>query len=128
MSAPKFKALTYRVEGIPYGTTPSQLIREYFSAEDHEYLTVRSLCPSVESIEDEEENGDLTATVFFRPRVPQPDGPRIQDNAIQVGRDFTGFTPLYVPSAAKGPIAAEYVYSEACFFLFPNENLHEAVS
>jgi hypothetical protein len=106
MALPRDKALTYRVENIPYGTTKEQLIKEYFYAEDQHDLEVRSLCPSVDCPEGEEEDGDLTATVLFKPRVPRPEGPRIQ-NIIQVDKSFTGFTPLYVPPQGKGPVAAE---------------------
>ncbi len=109
MAMPKVKARTYRVENIPWGTTSSQLIKDYFIIDDQDDLKVGSLYPSVDSPEGEEEDRDLTATVLFRPRVPRLEGPRIQQNVIQVDKNFTGFTPLYVPPAVTGPIAAEYV-------------------
>lgn len=106
MAEPKLKPLTWRVERIPKGTTATQLKKNLFYVEDQEDITVKSLYPSVESVEGEEEK-HLTATVFFRPRVPRPNGPRVQDRRIGVDEDFTGFTPLYVPKVGTG-IAAEY--------------------
>ncbi|KAK8255637.1 ankyrin repeat-containing domain protein [Phyllosticta capitalensis] len=101
MGTPKRKALTYRVENIPKGTTRAQLVKNFFYTEDQDDLTVKSLCPSVESIAGEVEK-ELTATMLFRPREDRPNGPRVQDNEIDVDKDFLGFTPLYVPAVEKG--------------------------
>jgi len=105
MSGGRPKALTYRVENIPFGTTKDQLVKDYFYIEDQHDITVKSLVPAVETIEGED--GDLTATVLFHPYERTPSGPRVQDDSIAVDKDFCGFTPLYVPSADKGPIVAE---------------------
>lgn len=105
MSGRRLKALTYRVENIPFGTTKEQLISNYFYIKDQEDIKVKSLVPAVDTIEGED--GDLTATVLFRPHEAQPDGPRVQDDSIMVDQEFYGFTPLYVPPKEKGPIAAE---------------------
>lgn len=110
METPKHKALTYRVQGIPKGTTRAQLVKNFFYAQDQDDLTVKSLCPSVESVVGEEEK-ELTATLLFRPREHRPNGPRVQDMEIEVDSDFTGFTPLYVPPGERGSndsIKAEY--------------------
>lgn len=105
MSTQKAKALTYRVENIPFGTTKEQLVRNFFYVKDQPDITVKSLVPAVETIEGED--GDLTATIMFHPHEPSPDGPRVQDDSITVDKDFRGFTPVYVPPADKGPIVAE---------------------
>lgn len=99
------KALTYRVENIPFGTTKEQLVRNFFYVKDQPDITVKSLVPAVETIEGED--GDLTATIMFHPREPSPYGPRVQDDSIAVDKDFRGFTPVYVPPVDKGPIVAE---------------------
>lgn len=102
------KAFTYRVQHIPLGTTPKDLIEQYFDEKHRPYLKVRSLCPSVDNPEgDDGEYCTLTATVLFRPEIPCKGGPEIQDDEIVVDKDFKGFTPLYVPPASKGPIVAE---------------------
>jgi hypothetical protein len=105
MSAQKTKALTYRVENIPFRTTKEQLVKNFFYVKDQADITVRSLVPAVETIEGED--GDLTATIMFHPHEPIPCGPRVQDDSITVDKDFRGFTPVYVPPAEKGPIVAE---------------------
>ena len=108
MSSGRLKALTYRVENIPYGTTKEQLVSNYFYVKDQGDIKVKSLVPAVDTVEGEE--GDYTATVLFHPHESRPDGPRVQDDSITVDRDFCGFTPLYVPPKEKGPIAAELVF------------------
>jgi hypothetical protein len=105
MSAQKPKALTYRVENIPFGTTKEQLVRNYFYVKDQADITVKSLVLAVETIEGED--GDLTATIMFHPHESIPGGPRVQDDSITVDKDFRGFTPVYVPPVEKGPIVAE---------------------
>lgn len=105
MSAQKAKALTYRVENIPFGTTKDQLVRNFFYVKDQADITVKSLVPGVETVEGED--GDLTATILFHPHEPVPGGPRIQDDSIAIDKDFRGFTPLYVPPGDKEPIVAE---------------------
>lgn len=105
MSSQKPKVLTYRVENIPFGTTKEQLVKNYFYVKDQEDIKVKSLVPAVDTIDGEE--GDYTATILFRPHESRPDGPIVQDDSIVVDPDFCGFTPLYVPSKDKGPIAAE---------------------
>ncbi|OBT72109.1 hypothetical protein VF21_09192 [Pseudogymnoascus sp. 05NY08] len=107
MLAQKVKALTYRVENIPFGTTKEQLVRNFFYVKDQAGITVKSLVPAVETIEGED--GDLTATIMFHPHEPVPDGPRVQDDSITVDKDFRGFTPVYVPPAEKGPIVADVI-------------------
>lgn len=102
MSDRKLKALTYRVEGIPPGTTEVTLIQEHFHEEDQQYLVVKSLCPSVD------ETDELTATVLFHPPEVPEGGPRYHDHHISVDPDFNGLTPLYVPKD-KRHIDAEYV-------------------
>lgn len=98
------KALTYRVEGIPPGTTKAGFITEYVDAEDQTHVEVKSLFPNHESAGGRH-NEVLTATVIFRSRLPRPEGPRIR--MLEVDKDFVGFTPLYVPPEGKGPIVAE---------------------
>jgi hypothetical protein len=105
MSVQKPKALTYRVENIPIGTSKEELVKSYFFLKDHPFITVKSLVPSVDTIEGED--GELTATILFQPSEPRPDGPLVQNEIITVDVDFRGFTPLYVPSREKGPIVAE---------------------
>ncbi|KFZ14209.1 hypothetical protein V501_03348 [Pseudogymnoascus sp. VKM F-4519 (FW-2642)] len=107
MSAQKPKALTYRVENIPFGTTKEQLVRNYFYVKDQADITVKSLVPAVETIEGED--GDLTATIMFHPHESIPGGPRVQDDSITVDKDFRGFTPVYVPPVEKGPIVADVI-------------------
>ncbi|OBT39216.1 hypothetical protein VE00_10383 [Pseudogymnoascus sp. WSF 3629] len=107
MSAQKTKALTYRVENIPFGTTKEQLVKNFFYVKDQADITVKSLVPAVETIEGED--GDLTATIMFHPHEPIPGGPRVQDDSITVDKDFRGFTPVYVPPAEKGPIVADVI-------------------
>jgi hypothetical protein len=103
-NARNLKPLTYRVETIPPGMSPEEL-KKCFYSEDQDYLKVKSLCPSVETEEDEE--GDLTATVYFHPPQRQ-NGPRIAtSDMITVDKEFHGFTPLYVPPKEKGHIVAE---------------------
>ena len=65
MSAQKAKALTYRVENIPFGTNKDQLVRNFFYVKDQADITVKSLVPAVETVEGED--GDLTATILFHP-------------------------------------------------------------
>lgn len=77
-----------------------------FHHDDQEYLEVKSLCPSVETPEGEE--GDLTGTVFFNPPEVVGRPPRIvNDDIMNIDKEFFGFTPLYVPLPGKGPIVAE---------------------
>ena len=106
MSDQRRKALTYRIENIPSGTTKESLVRLCFDVETRQYITVKSLMPAVETIEGKD--GDFyTATVLFHPHDSVPEGPKIQDKNIDMDHNFGGFTPLYVPPADKGPIAAE---------------------
>jgi hypothetical protein len=99
---PRF--LTYRVQNIPYGTSKEEL-KNYFYVEDRDDIKVKSLYPSVDTPEGEE--GDYTATIFFRPHDDPQRAPRIAIDEIDVDKTFIGFTPLYVPPKDKGPIAAE---------------------
>jgi hypothetical protein len=101
---PKPKFLTYRVQNIPYGISKEEL-KSYFYVEDRDDIKVKSLCPSVDTPEGEE--GDYTATIFFRPHEHYEREPRIAIDIIDIDKTFIGFTPLYVPKE-KGPIAAEY--------------------
>jgi hypothetical protein len=105
MASAKLKAFTYRVENIPWGITKEELVNSYFYIEDQDDIKVKSLYPSVDSIDGEE--CDYTATVFFRPREPRVNGPRASNDTITIDKQFCGFTPLYVPPKEKGPIAAE---------------------
>ena len=103
----KLKALTYRIEGIPIGTTENDLIRNFFYQEDQQYLKVKSFCPSVDTPQDNPQ--EYTATLLFHPREPRPTGPRLQNTDITIDKEFGGFTPLYVPSKEKGPVAADII-------------------
>ncbi len=96
--------LTYRVQCIPYGLSKEELI-DHFYVEDRDDIKVKSLCPAVDTPEGEE--GDFTATIFFRPRDNPRREPRIAIDVIDIDKTFIGFTPLYVPPKEKGPIAAE---------------------
>lgn len=98
------KPLTYRVENIPSGISEQGLVA-YFDPQDQPYLRVRSLCPSVDTAEGADD--DLTATVSFQPPEASNAAPRIVNDTITIDKEFYGFTPLYVPSKEKGPIAAE---------------------
>jgi hypothetical protein len=100
----KRKFLTYRVQNIPHSVT-KETIKDYFIQEDRRDIEVKSLCPSVDTPELQE--GDLTATVFFRSHENQEQGPRIASHNIDVDKSFMGFTPLYVPDKEDGPIVAE---------------------
>ncbi|KAF9875383.1 hypothetical protein CkaCkLH20_07203 [Colletotrichum karsti] len=100
MASRQDKAWTYRVENIPYDTTVEQLIERHFFSEDQNHLSVKSIFPSVDAIEGEEENFELTATVLFKPPTPRPEGLRVPPSSdITVSKQFQGFTPLYVPPA-----------------------------
>jgi hypothetical protein len=99
------KALTYRVESIPSGTSKDEL-KDYFHADDRKYIKVKSLVPSVDNRESED-YGDYTATIFFRPPDSSQAPPRLIDDSISLDKDFLGFTPLHVPPREKGPVAAE---------------------
>jgi hypothetical protein len=99
---PRF--LTYRVQNIPYGTS-KEALKSYFYVEDRDDIKIKSLCPAVDTPEGEE--GDLTATIFFRPHEDPQREPRLAIDDIDIDKTFIGFTPLYVPPKEKGPIAAE---------------------
>jgi hypothetical protein len=76
-----------------------------FYKEDQNDIIIKSLCPSVGTQEGVE--GDLTATIFFRPRGDHQRVPQVTNSEISIDKDFIGFTPLHVPPKEKGPIAAE---------------------
>lgn len=101
------KALTYRVENIPPGTSKEELVEKYFDREHQDDIEVKSLCPSCDSVDPDED--DWTATIFFRPR--DLDKGKLclanDDDTLTLSTEFFGFTPLYVPPKEKGPIAAE---------------------
>lgn len=99
------KFLTYRVQNIPDGTSKEEL-KGYFYMEDRDDIKIKSLCPSVDTPEGQE--GDYTATIFFRPHEDFERQPRIAIDTIDIDKTFIGFTPLHVPSREQGPIAAEY--------------------
>jgi hypothetical protein len=102
-SKPKF--LTYRVQNIPYRISGEDL-KGCFYVKDRDDIKVKSICLSVDTPEGEE--GDYTATIFFRPRENYEREPRIAIDIIDIDKTFIGFTLLYVLSRDKGPIAAEY--------------------
>ena len=93
MSSGRLKALTYRVENIPYGTTKEQLVSNYFYVKDQGDIKVKSLVPSVDTVEGEE--GDYTATVLFHPHESRPDGPRVQcrSKVCTVSKNILARTP-----------------------------------
>lgn len=106
MADHRVKALTYRVENIPPGTSKEELLERYFYREDRDDIKVKSLCPSCDSVDPDED--DWTATIFFRPRDPDRGELRLaNDDTLTISKDFFGFTPLYVPPKEKGPVAAE---------------------
>src|SRR5436305_13338257 len=86
---------TYRVEDIPAGTSPLQLIAE-FLAHDRPYIKVRSLVPAIEK-------GKLIATISYPSSRPPPE---TVDEELEVDCGFIGFTPLNTP---KEPILADIV-------------------
>ncbi|KAF3808441.1 hypothetical protein GCG54_00006299 [Colletotrichum gloeosporioides] len=88
MTTRKGKAWTYRVAGIPFGTSTQALIDRYFDRDDQSDLTVRSLCPNAACPEGKN------------------DDPR--KSRIKVSREFVGFTPLFVPPAGT-PIVADII-------------------
>jgi hypothetical protein len=101
----KRKFLTYRVQNIPHSVT-KETLKDYFIQEDRRDIEVKSLCPSVDTPELQE--GDLTATIFFRNHENQEQRPRAASLIIDgVDKSFIGFTPLYVPDKEDGPIVAE---------------------
>ena len=99
------KPLTYRVENIPSGTSNEDL-KGCFHPDDRNYIKVKSLVPSVDTAESEDDS-DYTATIFFRPPDASHAGPRLIDEALSLDKEFLGFTPLYVPPREKGRIVAE---------------------
>lgn len=99
---PRF--LTYRVQNVPHGISKEEL-KSYFYREDRDDVKVKSLYPAVDTPEGEE--GDLTATILFRPHEDPQREPRVAIDVIDIDKTFIGFTPLYVPPKEKGPIAAE---------------------
>jgi hypothetical protein len=101
-TTPRF--LTYRVQNIPPEISKEEL-KNYFYVEDRDDIKVKSLYPAVDTPEGEE--GDYTATIFFRPHDDPQRQPRIAIDIIDIDRHFIGFTPLYVPPREKGPIAVE---------------------
>jgi pimeloyl-ACP methyl ester carboxylesterase len=86
---------TYRVEHIPAGTSPLQLI-EKFLPDDRSYIKVRSLVPAIEE-------GKLIATISYPSSRPPLE---TVDEDLEVDRDFIGFTPLNTP---QEPILADIV-------------------
>ncbi|OBT63835.1 hypothetical protein VE03_06602 [Pseudogymnoascus sp. 23342-1-I1] len=108
MADHRVKALTYRVENIPPGTSKEELLERYFYREDREDIKVKSLCPSCDSVDPDED--DWTATIFFRPRDPEKGELRLaNDDTLTLSKEFFGFTPLYVPPKEKGPVAADII-------------------
>lgn len=106
MADHRAKASTYRVENIPPGTSKEQLLERYFHREDRKYIKVKSLCPSCDSVDPNED--EWTATIFFRSRDPDRGELRLaNDDTLTLSKDFFGFTPFYVPTRENGPIAAE---------------------
>ncbi|GME51667.1 hypothetical protein M1813_007436 [Neofusicoccum parvum] len=97
--------LTFRLQNIPHYMTPEDLVQQ-FHPQDRENISVRSFCPEVEAVENEEGKHSYTATIFHNPRDPFRLQPDLVNNHIDMDKDFTGFTPLYVPK--KGKIDAEY--------------------
>lgn len=102
----RVKALTYRVENIPPGTSEEELLEMYFYQEDRVDIKVKSLCPSCDSVDPDED--DWTATVFYQPHDPEKGELRLaNDETLTISKEFFGFTPLYVPPKEKSPVAAE---------------------
>lgn len=95
------RPFTFRVESIPPGTTPEELIK-YFYTEDQPRIQVRSLVPAVDSYE--LDIRECTATVSFQAVNQSVVSPRLLDEDISIDGDFYGFTPLNQP---QEPIAAE---------------------
>lgn len=99
----KPKPLTYRVEGIPAGTTEAALVKK-FHTDDRAHIKVRSLVPDVDNYDG---TGTLTATILFdasSSRRPRPD----ESEDLEVDKDFQGLTPL---NAVMGEPTAESVKS-----------------
>ncbi|KFY33939.1 hypothetical protein V494_07201 [Pseudogymnoascus sp. VKM F-4513 (FW-928)] len=108
MADHRVKALTYRVENIPPGTSKEELVEKYFYREHQDDIKVKSLCPSCDSVDPDED--DWTATIFFRPRDPEKGELRLaNDDTLTLSKEFYGFTPLYVPPKEKGPVAADII-------------------
>ncbi|ELR02697.1 hypothetical protein VC83_08432 [Pseudogymnoascus destructans] len=108
MADHRVKASTYRVENIPPGTSKEELLERYFYREDREDIKVKSLCPSCDSVDPDED--DWTATIFYRPRDADRGELRLaNDDTLTLSKEFFGFTPLYVPPKEKGPVAADII-------------------
>ncbi|KFY00368.1 hypothetical protein V490_01391 [Pseudogymnoascus sp. VKM F-3557] len=108
MADHRVKALTYRVENIPPGTSKEELVEKYFYREHQDDIKVKSLCPSCDSVDPDED--DWTATLFYRPRDPEQGELQLaNDDTLTLSKEFFGFTPLYVPPKEKGPIAADII-------------------
>ena len=97
------KPLTYRVQNIPLETTEENFKFSYFTAQDRDYIKIKSWSLSIDSSEDEFRS--YTATIFFYPPMKR-ELETIGDN-INLDKDFLGFTPLFTPPMEKGPILAE---------------------
>lgn len=104
--APKY--FTWRVQNIPHGFDETKL-GTYFYTEDKADITIKSLCPAVDTPEGAE--GECTATVYFRRENQRPRFVSEVSEVLDIDKTFIGFTPLYVPTKEKGPIAAECVLS-----------------
>ena len=103
-SEPGTRTLTYQVEFIPH-YIPFEGVQELFSFIDSKRVTVRSLAPSIGSLD----RGKQTATVEYSSFTKNSKGPDLSSQAaermtISVDRRFLGWTPLNAPSS---PIRAE---------------------
>ncbi|KAL8744249.1 MAG: hypothetical protein Q9184_008020, partial [Pyrenodesmia sp. 2 TL-2023] len=95
-------AWTYRLGGIPAGTTPKQL-EEIFHSEDREFIQINSLVPAADN---HDLSGEQIATVTFQSPKESDRRPRILHREIWMDDQFEGLTPLYQP---QGPIAADVI-------------------
>jgi len=90
---------TFRVEDIPPGTTYEGL-KTFFHEDDRPSVQVKSLFPAVDPGRD----GELTATISFKPGANSAQKPRLLDDSSIIDDKFFGFTPLSHPEES---IAAE---------------------
>ncbi len=90
----------YRIENIPAGTKSEELLN-FFEEEDRPGLRVKSIASAVDS---SRRNGELTATIQFRPSEASHQVPRLLNDVVSMDKDFYGLTPLNEPDE---PIFAE---------------------
>jgi ankyrin repeat protein/pimeloyl-ACP methyl ester carboxylesterase len=85
----------YRIEHIPAGTSPSQLL-EKFTPNDRPKIKVQSLVPAIEE-------GKLVAIISYPSSLPPPE---TTDEDLEIDCMFIGLTPLNTP---EEPILANVV-------------------